>query len=85
MSGTERQTFLVLLLRPLFSIPLERLVLFLNLLPVMEGYFLLQQNPFITPGPEHKTNSQQALLQRVYCMSLWCLWEKGCKNSHDNS
>lgn len=61
MSGTERQTFLVLLLR-LFSIPLERLVPFLNLLPVMEDYFLLQQNPFITLIPKDRTTAQQALL-----------------------
>lgn len=61
MSGTERQTFLVSLLR-LFSIPLDRSVPFLNLLPVMEDYFLLQQNPFITLIPENKMNAQQALL-----------------------
>ena len=61
MSGTERQTFLVLLQR-LFSLPLERLFPFLNLLPVMEDYFLLQQNPFITVIPENKANAQQALL-----------------------
>lgn len=61
MSGTERQTFLVSLLRP-FSIPLDRSVPFLNLLPVMEDYFLLQQNPFITLIPEDKMNAQQALL-----------------------
>lgn len=60
MSGTERQTFLVLLLR-LFSIPLERSVPFLNLPPVVEHYFLLQENPFVTLIPEHKTNVQQAL------------------------
>lgn len=47
MSGTERQTFLVLL-RRLFLFPSERLLPFCNLLPVMEGYFLLQQNSFIT-------------------------------------
>lgn len=61
MSGTERQTFLVLLGR-LFSLPLERLVSFCNPLPVMEGYFLLQQNSFITLIPEDKTNAQRALL-----------------------
>lgn len=43
MSGTERQTFLVLLLR-LFSIPLERLVPFLDPPPVVELYFLLQES-----------------------------------------
>lgn len=61
MSGIERQTFLVSLLRP-FSIPLDRSVPFLNLLPVMEDYFFLQQNPFITLIPEDKMNAQQALL-----------------------
>lgn len=61
MSGTERQTFLVLL-RRLFSLPSKRLLPFCNLLPVIEGYFLLQQNSFITLISEDKTNAQRALL-----------------------
>lgn len=44
-----------------FHVPLEHLILFLNLLPVMEDYFLLQQNPFITLIPEDEMHAQQAL------------------------
>lgn len=60
--GDRKADILGLTPETFFSIPLERSVLFLNLLPVMEDYFLLQQNPSATPGPEDKTNAQQALL-----------------------
>lgn len=87
MSGTERQTFLVLLLRLFFffSIPLERLVPFLNLLSVMEDYFLLQQNPFITPGPEDKVSHSAGSFTKGLMSVIVVSVGEGSKNNNDNS
>lgn len=68
-----------------FSIPLERLVPFLNLLSVMEDYFLLQQNPFITPGPEDKVSHSAGSFTKGLMSVIVVSVGEGSKNNNDNS